>query len=131
MRQAGERLDAEKADADCVRLQDEAIDLWTRMLDGLKALLGRLDEEPQGPAPRPMAGSGDQQQPLVRGVDEMRLLLGLQKDLNERFDRFRLRVKDAGIAGERQEEMTRLMADQEEIRKLGLRWRDMNYGEQR
>ncbi len=115
-----------------VDIESEVLGLLGQMREGLKTLLGRLDAERERPAPRPMASTGDMEMPLVRSVDEVRLLWNLQRDLNARVEKLRGQVREIpALTVDQRAALERLMKDQARIRQLGNDWRLNVYQEQR
>ncbi len=133
MTEAGMRLTRKEISPTVTELQDEALFLLKEMRGGLKGLLGRLEEEKKsGRKPRPMAPGGDMALPFVRDVDEIRMILGMQKELNARVARLAKEVgADGTLAAAQRENLERLMRDQAKIRELGNDWRLNVYQEQR
>lgn len=133
MTEAGTRLVRSEVSRTVVDLQSEAIFLLEQMREGLKGLMGRLDEEKRrGRRPRAMAPGEDVDMPFVTNVDEIRLLLSMQKQINARTAAFSREVGPAGtMTADQREKLTRLMRDQAKIRELGNDWRLNVYQEQR
>lgn len=115
-----------------LELEDQSIDILDEMLEGLKGLLGRLDEEERRQSPRPMQGGGDKKMPLFKPVDEVRVVLAMQKRLDARFSRF---IRETGtkpaLDAAEQAILDGFLKDQEKIRQLAQDWRLQVYEEQR
>ncbi len=121
MRSAAASIREGRLDPVAVGHQEAALRMLSIMLDGLKDLLGRLeDEERNGPSPRQMAQTGDQAMRLVRALDELRPILAIEREVQASIQGAESRAaagRDVSAP-----EMERLRARRASSRDLAEKW---------
>ncbi|MBI4229917.1 MAG: hypothetical protein HY608_03695 [Planctomycetes bacterium] len=121
MRSAQSAIREGHLDPGAVGHQEAALRMLSIMLDGLKELLGRLeDEDRRGQAPRQMAQTGDMKMPLVRALDELRLILAIEREVQSAIQAAEARAASGQDVSA--PEMERLRARRASSRDLAEKW---------